>query len=239
MITLLIALKMDCTLSAALVLSANWPLLYNGTSLYEFGWVPYLAQDSSDAIAAFNHSATLDAVRNSLASCREWDQICQDPSHMFANPKSLAVCSLYPNLTSTANQTSERTTSKVESGIPTCLISYCALAPLCSTEATTNCSISSLITSDGHLSSLGVGRCWWEVCYNIPSSVNSDIAGVGVSNYNSHLECDLLTASADNLILDADPNRTDGFCDSRCLQSASCLSIKEKLGSRQVSWSHK
>ena len=197
--------------------------------LNEFSWMAYLARDLSSGIELFNDSATKDVARQSLESCREWNSVCQDPSRIFAAPHNLAVCSLYPELTTTEIVPS----LEIQSTISTCLISYCALEPLCSTDAATDCSVGSLITSDGLLSSYGVGLCWSDICNNFPTFVNSDIAGVGVSQYNHHVERDPLTTLADSLILDADRDRIVSFRNPRDLQSASCLSIKEKLGSRQ------
>ena len=171
---------MNCiSRSPALIPVADSSVSPSKISFNEFAWMAYLAKDSSKSIARFNDSATLSVARNSLESCREWDRICQNPTQIFAAPDNLAMCSLYLETTTTRNAA----TTEIQSAISTCLISYCALAPLCSTDATTRCNASSLITSDGYLAPHSVGRCWTDICYTFPLSVNSDIAGVGVSRY--------------------------------------------------------
>ena len=174
---------MDCIPRAsALIPVANASLPANETTFSppDFAWIAYLVKDPSDG-PLFNDSATLEVARHSLESCREWDNVCQDPSQIFVNPTNLGVCLLYPNLTAAVNDSPGRTaaTQGIESLITTCLISYCALGLLCSSYAT-NCSTSSLITASGHLSSQGVGRCWSDICKNLYPYVNSDIGGVGV-----------------------------------------------------------
>ena len=225
---------MDCTLLSliqspvAKSLTPSSKTSFN-EGLDEFAWMAYLAKDLSSGIELFNDSAMQDVARQSLESCRERNSVCQDPSQIFAASHNLAVCSLYSELTTTEIVPS----LEIQSTISTCLISYCALAPLCSADTATDCSVGSLISSDGLLSSFGVGLFWSDICNNFPTFVNSDIAGVGVSQYNSHVEHDPLTALADYLILDAGCNRIVGFRNLRDVQSASCLSIKEKFGSRQ------
>ena len=194
----------------------------------EYAWKAFLAKDSSNGTTIFNDSATMDVARHSLESCREWDSICQYPSRMFASPHNLAICSLYPEILTTENTVA----SEIQSTISTCLISYCALSPRCATDATTSCSVSGLITPDGYLSSQDVGYCWEVICDYFPTFVNSDIAGVGVSQSYSQLGHDLLTALAGNLILDADGNRIIGFCYFRYLPSVSYLLVKERLCSK-------
>ena len=222
---------MDCVSQlSALIPVAESLMPASKTSLDGFAWKAYLAKDLKKNLTRISDSATLDAVRHSLDFCGEWDSICEDPSQMFAAPHNLAICSLYPEITTTANTVS----SRIPSAISTCLISYCALAPLCSTDTTTNCSVSSLITSDGSLSSDGVGRCWSEICDTFPLSPNSDIAGVGVSHYHGHLGSDLvLTTLAYNIIFYADTDCIIGFFGPRYLQSASCLSTREEFGSEK------
>ncbi|MCJ1269855.1 hypothetical protein MMC22_009748 [Lobaria immixta] len=83
---------------------ANLSLPANETRTEDAAWAVYLGNYSSEDTphfnsALFNETATLEVVRDSLESCREWDNVCQDPSQIFANPVSLGICSLYPNST--------------------------------------------------------------------------------------------------------------------------------------------
>lgn len=199
---------MDCILgSSPLLPFSNASLLANGTSFD--AWIVYFARDYLRRETLFDDSATLGSITHTLQACHEWDNVCQDPSQMFANPTNLAVCSLYSNLTTTVSSRPGHVTAPKDLGymVTTCLVSYCALDPWCSSNAT-SCSASSLITESGQLSSQGMGRCWWDFCYNSRPYVNSDIGGVGVSQPNKNPAYDLLTASVAHLILDATSNRS-------------------------------
>ena len=144
-------------------------------------WIYYLANDTSSGLP-FNESATLELVRHGIESCRDWNNICQDPSQIFASPTNLGVCVLYPNLTAVTNESLGHGAPHQEVGldIPTCLISYCALAPA-DTICSTNCSVGNLLTADGHLSGQGIGNCWMDLYMRLNPNVNPDIAGIGVS----------------------------------------------------------
>ena len=159
---------------------ANASLPINETISSSFAWEYYLYDSPLETSPLFNDSATLEATRHSLQTCGEWHNICQDSSQIFKNQTNLAVCSLYPNLTTDANDLGRTPVLHgIDSIIPTCLISYCALQPSCSSDPK-NCTISSLFNADGDLSRQGVGRCWLHICSNFHPSVNTDIAGVGV-----------------------------------------------------------
>ena len=180
----------------------------------------------------FNDSATQEVVRRSLESCREWDYICQDPKQLFATATNLGVCSLYHNLTAAVSKTDKHTVAiqRTETVIPTCLVSYCAQETLCSSDTTTNCSIGSLISTNGHLSRHGVGRCWHEICYNFNVNVNPDIGGLGVRRSPTTPCPNLLTVLVDYLLSHANNNRTLGLCDFRASPFVQKVSRKDKDG---------
>ena len=202
---------MDCvqqSLPPAPVTNAS--LLAYETYIRPVDWSIYLGEYST--LTIFNDSATREVARQSLESCREWDDICQDPRQVFATATNLGVCSLYHNLTTAVDDTAKRTATiqRTETVIPTCLISYCAQETLCSSDAATNCTTASLISTDGHLSSQGVGRCWREICYDFSLKVNPDIGGLGVRRPTGHSVSHLLTVLVGYLLFDADDNRTLG-----------------------------
>lgn len=159
----------------------------------ESAWPRYLAQYPT--LAIFNEPATREVAHQSLVSCRDWDDVCQDSKQVFGSATNLGVCSLYYNFTTAVNDTDKRTAAvqKTETTIPTCLISYCAREKSCSQNAMTNCSIASLLSTGGHLSSQGVGRCWAEICEGFTPSVNPDIAGLGVRRPMTRSMSHLLT----------------------------------------------
>ena len=190
---------------------ANASLPINETISSTFAWGDYLYDSPLETSLFFDDSATLEATRHSLQTCREWNNICQDPSQIFKNQTNLAVCSMYPNLTTdVVDLGRSAAVQAVKSIIPTCLINYCALQPLCFSDPR-NCTISSLFNADGHLSRQGVGRCWSNVCWTFIPSVNADIAGVGVGRPDDHVSDHLLTALDDDLLLDADIDRSIGL----------------------------
>lgn len=185
---------------------ANLSLPVNSTWFTDLEWMAYLSNYSSEGTPGshgvrFNETATLELVRDNLESCREWDTVCQDPSQIFANGVNLVICSLYPNSTAMINNGSgyDAAVQVINSIIPTCLISYCALNPLCHSQFG-NCMVGNLLTADGHLSGEGVGRCWLYMCPDPYLSVDQDIGGVGVSQSFKCLEHHLLTALDDRVI---------------------------------------
>ena len=196
----------------------------------EAAWPWYFGEYPT--VAIFNESATREVARRSLESCRKWDDICQNPRQVFANATNLGVCSLYHNLTTAINDTTKRTAAiqRTETVIPTCLISYCAQETLCSSYAATNCNTASLISTDGHLSSRGVGRCWHEICYKFSPYVNPDIGGLGVRRPTGHSMSHLLTVLDDYLLSNADNNRTLGLCILGASPYVQKVSLEDKDG---------
>lgn len=227
---------MDCVQrSSALIPVANASFPANATLFYypSLVWRAYLS--NSQLSEQFDNTTTLESVRQSLESCGEWDNACQNPSQIFINLTNLGVYSLYPDLTTKLNASIGRTTATqgIDSVISTCLISYCALEPSCSSHSTscsTNTLItqSGLITRDGPSFSQGVGRCWRDICCLFFPSVNPDIGGVGVSQSTSQLEYHLLIISVDHLLIDADCYCPASTCSLGNLPSAKNLPVKEE-----------
>lgn len=206
---------MDCVqpwLPLAPVMNASVPANETLPPHAARAWPLYLADYPT--IAIFNKSATREIARRSIESCREWDDVCQDPRQVFANATDLAVCALYHNLTTAVNDTTKRTAAiqRTETVISTCLISHCAQETLCSSNSTTKCSTASLVSTDGHLSSQGVGRCWLEICSDFNLYVNSDIGGLGVRRSTGHSVSQLLTVLVDYLVSNADNDRNLSAC---------------------------
>ena len=224
--------NMTCTEGPSSLLPiANASLLINETIPSAFAWGYYLYDSSLETSSLFDDSATLEATRHSLQTCREWDNICQDSSQIFKNQTNLGVCSVYPNLITDVNDLGRTAALRaVKSIIPTCLISYCALQPSCSSSPPI-CTISSLFNADGDLSRQGVGRCWYHICMNYYPSVNTDIAGVGVGRPDDHFNNYLLTALVDHLLLDADIDSSIGPYSSRNWPSARYPRFEETASS--------
>ena len=125
--------------------------------------------------------------------CNTWSACCTDLQTIFKHAIFLRICSLYPNITSdiSSGQLGANWTSAgfntidlglilgLNSQIPSCLISYCALIPGCA--ATTHCLIANLYASDGNISMAGMNSCIYDICHNWKPVVNPDFGGIGVS----------------------------------------------------------
>lgn len=196
----------------------------------ESTWPYYLGQYPN--LAIFNESATEEAARQAVLLCREWDDVCQDPKQLFASSTNLGVCSLYHNLTTAVEETTSRIATvaiqRTETVIPTCLITYCAQERLCSLRTTTNCTTASIISTNGHLSSQGVGRCWAEICESLRPYVNQSIAGLGVRQTMAHSRSRLLTVLVNYFVSYADHNRVLNICISRSLSHIQKISLEDK-----------
>lgn len=68
--------------------------------------------------------------------------------------------------------------STIALNVEKCLVDYCAVAPSC-TPGKTPCTSANLVLDNTTLSAQGFVDCYASLCS--PSTVNSDIAGIGVS----------------------------------------------------------
>ena len=150
------------------------------------------AAHSLDVGALFQAFSILDSTQQDIKYCHLWDRLCQNPWHIFENLPLLTVCSLYSNITQqitdgrlgsnwTAAGFSWQNTATIQTTrnvIPTCLISYCALIPECSSRST--CLVNSFYTSSDILSGQGVADCLQDICEHFQPHVNLDFGGIGV-----------------------------------------------------------
>ncbi len=186
---------MSCPYTAA-ELSANvssrpwtWTWEYDEVDRpFYFG----LANSSLHIDNFFQDFSVLDSEGRDVKYCNEWSAWCSDLRTIFKGSPFLVLCSLYPNITRdiSSGQLGANWTSAgfnpsdlglihgLNSQIPSCLISYCALIPGCA--ATTHCLNANLYTSDGSMSDAGIKTCWYDICRNWTPYVNSDFGGIGV-----------------------------------------------------------
>lgn len=190
---------MSCPYTTA-ELSANVPygmwIAWNNSSenveIYRpahLSWV----NSSLEIGTLFQNFSVWDSEGKDIKYCNEWSTWCSDLPTIFRADIFLVVCSFYPNITRDisngqlgANWTSvgfdpsdTALIRGLNSQIPSCLISYCALIPGCA--ATSQCLNANLYTADGNMSGAGVRTCWYEICYNWNPYINSDFGGIGVS----------------------------------------------------------
>lgn len=187
---------MSCPYTAA-ELSANVPSSpwsnwsYDG----EVSWPIYFGSTNSsqDIGTFFQHFSVWDSEGRDIKYCKEWSNWCSDLTTIFKGDVFLLFCSLYPNITrgisngqlganwsqAGFNPSDTGLIRGLNSQIPSCLISYCALIPDCA--ATPHCLNANLYTSDGDISGTGMRTCWEEICMDWIPHVNSDFGGIGVS----------------------------------------------------------
>ena len=169
----------------------SWTSISTNDGIYwpAFGW----ANSSLHIGMLFPQFSVWDVEGRDVKYCNTWSAWCGDLQTIFKDTIFLRLCTLYPNITSDissgqlgANWTSAgfNTTDVglirgLNSQIPSCLISYCALIPGCA--ATTHCLNANLYASDGSISMAGMKSCTYDICHNWNPVVNSDFGGVGVS----------------------------------------------------------
>jgi len=160
----------------------------------------FTAPDASTHIFEFLSDLNLQGFFNTPgvleSSVLNWTDFCSNPSFVFLGYDGFLGCLLYPNVTrnvrdgilpanlsdvgfSPPNTTANAVSREVRSIIPTCLVAYCASQPVCAASST--CNVGNLFTNNYQLSAQGVGECWQSLCSLNVQSVNSDIAGIGVS----------------------------------------------------------
>ncbi len=186
---------MSCPYTAA-ELSANvpygtWTSFSGDHEVFRpayFGW----ANSSLDIGTLFQHFSVWDSEGRDIKYCNEWSTWCSDLQTIFKGDMFLILCSLYPNITRDisdgqldANWTSAGFNPsdtdlmrELNSQIPSCMISYCALIPTCA--ATPHCLNANLYTSDGNMSGAGMRTCLNEICSSWTPYVNQDFGGIGV-----------------------------------------------------------
>lgn len=185
----------------------------------EFGWKYHagtLSNQSLDVPSLFQTFSVLDFAGQEIRYCPIWGDLCQDPLAIFASPPFLAICSSYDNITQqishgrldsnwTAAGFRTQNTGAIQTVdhlIPTCLISYCALVPECSSSSA--CLADSFYTATGALTGQGIASCWRKICQNFNPDVNPDIGGIGVRISGIFRSpAILLTRLVDNLLPDA------------------------------------
>ena len=165
-------------------------------------WQTYLRSMnvSSDMKDYLRNFCDWDPTHVSIETCPAWGLYCDDPEYIFASQPLFTVCSMYPNMTrhidakqimkvgnTISNATRNMTvpgpwevalTQSTSSLVSTCMISWCALLPNCS--STQICATDSIYTIDGYLSTDGLGRCWEQICHSFRPVVNPDFGGFGV-----------------------------------------------------------
>jgi len=119
-----------------------------------------------------------------------WTALCSAPQMVFLSRGPLIGCLLYPNVTRNVKDgslpnnlshigfSSSAAASNVRSLFPTCLVTYCASQTNCATSNA--CDSGNLLTNGYELSAGGVAECWLAICSESVSTVNPDIAGIGV-----------------------------------------------------------
>lgn len=187
----------------------------NGIDRPAFGW----ANSSLLIGTLFPQFSVWDFEGRDVKYCNTWSAWCSDLKTIFKKAIFLRLCSLYPNTTSDissgqlgANWTSAgfNTTDLalirgLNSQIPSCLISYCALIAGCASKS--HCLNANLYASDGSISMAGMISCTYDICYNWKPVVNSDFGGIGVSIVYRSCRSWLLTKLDDCFILDTDTHR--------------------------------
>ena len=169
----------------------SWKSISTNDGMYwpAFGW----ANSSSHIGMLFPQFSVWDFEGRDVKYCNTWSAWCSDLQTIFKDAIFLRLCSLYPNITSdiSTGQLGANWTSagfnptdlglirELNSQIPSCLISYCALIPGCA--ATTHCLNANLYASDKSISMAGMKSCTYDICHNWKPVVNSDFGGVGVS----------------------------------------------------------
>jgi hypothetical protein len=119
-----------------------------------------------------------------------WTTLCSAPQMVFLSRGPLIGCLLYPNVTRNVKDgslpnnltdigfSSNAAALNVRSLFSTCLITYCASQTNCATSNA--CDSGNLLTNGYELSAGGVAECWLAICSESVSTVNPDIAGIGV-----------------------------------------------------------
>jgi hypothetical protein len=125
-----------------------------------------------------------------------WTALCSAPPIVFLSRGPLIGCLLYPNVTRNVKDgslpnnltdigfSSNSVASNVRSLFPTCLAAYCASQTSCPTSSA--CDSGNLLTNGYELSAAGVAECWLSICSETASTVNPDIAGIGVRRFHPY-----------------------------------------------------
>ena len=187
---------MSCPYTAAdLSVNASFrPQTWTSVSVSDgMYWPAFNWENSSLHIGMlFTQISVWDSEGRDVKYCNNWSGWCSDLQTIFKDIVFLRLCSLYRNITSDIssgrlganwtlagfNTTDLGLIRGLNSQIPSCLISYCALVPGCT--AATHCLNADLYVSDGSISMAGMISCWRDICYNWYPVVNSDLGGIGV-----------------------------------------------------------
>jgi hypothetical protein len=169
--------------------------LFNATA-NNLGFIPSYLFNATDASTYIFDYLKVDYHYNFGAGITSdghivnWTKVCSTPGWIFLGNGPLIGCLLYPNVTRNIRDgslptnltdigfSSNAVASYVRSIYPTCLATYCASQPDCAARDV--CDVGNLLTSGYELSAQGVAECWLSLCSGYVSSVNADIAGIGV-----------------------------------------------------------